>query len=129
MIEFLFELFLEILGQIVCELLTGFGWEALGNSLPTERKPRPWLASVGFFLMGLAAGLLSLLLFPIRVTQRVLFAGVSLILSPLGTGLAMQWLGDVMEQRGGKRPVLFTFRAGAIFAFGMALVRFVYFER
>lgn len=40
----------------------------------------------------------------------------------------MQRLGDLWEERGKPRPVLFWFRAGAVFAFGMALARFVYIE-
>ena len=52
--------------------------------------------------------------------------GLSLIVSPLVTGLVMQTIGDMVADRDGDRPVLFSFRAGAIFAFGMALVRFAY---
>jgi hypothetical protein len=48
------------------------------------------------------------------------------VLSPIGTGIAMHWIGEFWRERG--RPALFSFRAGAIFAFGMALVRFVYLE-
>ena len=79
--------------------------------------------------MGLIAGLLSLVVLGTRVTPRAVFPGVSLVLSPLVCGLAMHWLGEFWEAREQDRPVLFTFRAGAIFAFGMALVRFLYFER
>jgi hypothetical protein len=79
--------------------------------------------------MGLVAGVLSLLLFGSRLTQRGPIPGLSLVASPLGTGLAMHWLGEFWREREKDRPALFTFRAGAIFAFGMALVRFLYFER
>jgi hypothetical protein len=79
----------------------------------------------GHFLTGGIAGALSLLLYANRVTRDALFPGISLILSPLGTGLAMQWLGDRWREDT-QRPVLFTFRGGATFAFGMALVRFLY---
>jgi hypothetical protein len=53
--------------------------------------------------------------------------GLSLVLAPIGTGVvAMHGLGEFWLRRGMDRPALFSFRAGAIFAFGMALVRFVY---
>lgn len=128
MIELIFELFLEILAQIVFELFTSFGWESLKKPKTPERKRRPLFADAAQFLMGVAAGVLSLFLFPARLTQRILFPGISLILSPLGTGLAMHWLGEAWEQRGRRRPALFHFRAGALFALGMALVRFVYLQ-
>ena len=66
---------------------------------------------------------------PTRVIAgRRPFRGVSLLLSPLGTGLAMHILGEFWSNRGKERPALFSFRAGAAFAFGMALVRFLYLE-
>ena len=46
-------------------------------------------------------------------------------------GLIIQFVFEVLavwERRGRERPALFSFRAGAICAFGMALVRFSYFE-
>jgi len=133
MIEFIFELLVqlivEILGQIVFEFATALGWESLKDSVRRERKATPVLAGIGHLLMGMTAGVLSLFLFGSRLTQRGPFPGISLILSPLGTGLAMHWLGEFWRDRGKDPPVLFTFRAGAIFAFGMALVRFLYLER
>ena len=132
MIEFIFELLLqlvlEILGQILFEFATAFGFESLKDSVRREREVTPLLASFGHFLMGSMAGVVSLVLFGSRLTQRALFPGISLIASPLGTGLAMHWLGEFWRERGRDRPVLFTFRGGAVFAFGMALVRFLYLE-
>jgi hypothetical protein len=43
-------------------------------------------------------------------------------------GIVMHWLGEFWRARGRDTPILFSFRSGAIFAFGMALVRFVYVE-
>ena len=54
--------------------------------------------------------------------------GLSLGLSPVGTGIAMHWLGEMWRDRGKDPPALFSFKAGALFAFGMAVVRFVYLE-
>ena len=126
LLELLFELVIEVAGQILFELLTAFGWESL-DSLP-ERKSRPVLARVGQFLMGVAAGVLSLLVFGERLVPRSVIPGLSLVLSPIGTGIAMHWIGEWWPERGRPRPALFSFWAGAIFAFGMALVRFVYLE-
>jgi len=40
----------------------------------------------------------------------------------------MRLVGDFWEPRQGWRPALFTFRGGALFAFGMAVVRFGYLQ-
>ena len=42
--------------------------------------------------------------------------------------MAVHWIGEFWREHGRDRPTLFSFRAGAILAFGMALVRFVYLE-
>jgi hypothetical protein len=78
--------------------------------------------------MGLCAGIFSLLLFGRRLIARSPIPGLSLILSPIVTGIAMDRIGEFWRERGRDRPALFSFRAGAVFAFGMALVRFVYLE-
>lgn len=92
----------------------------------SERESTPLLAGIGHFLTGLCAGGLSLLIFGRALIAHPLIPGVSLILSPIGTGMAMRAIGEYWVERGRDRPALFSFRAGAIFAFGMALVRFVY---
>ena len=86
------------------------------------------LAGIGQFLAGLGAGLLSLGVFRARLLPRATLPGISLVLSPLGTGIVMHLLGELWRTRGKDPPMLFTFRAGAIFAFGMALVRLWYFS-
>jgi hypothetical protein len=106
--------------------VTGLGWEWLKPSERPHRVITPVLAATGYFVMGICAGILSLFIVPRRLVSDSLLPGVSLMLAPLGTGLAMHWLGERWRDRGREPPALFSFRAGAIFAFGMALVRFVY---
>jgi hypothetical protein len=113
---------------VIVEFLTALGWKSLTDSVGRESESTPVLAAVGHLLLGLAAGVISLLIFPRRLTPHSPMPGLSLLLSPIGTGVAMHWLGEFWRERGRDRPVLFSFRAGAIFAFGMALVRFVYVE-
>ncbi len=126
--ELLLQLILDIVGQIIFEIAAGLGWESLKNAVRRERKSNPALAWIGHFLLGLIAGTLSLLIISERIFARPTFPGVSLLLSPLGTGVIMELIGDLWLKRGKDRPVLFSFGAGAIFALGMALVRFVYLE-
>lgn len=128
MFELLFQLVLDIAGQILFEVLTSLGWESLKDSVRPERERTPVLAGFGHFLMGLLAGVVSLLVFGTRLVPRPVIPGLSLILSPIATGIAMHIIGEWWRERGRDRPALFSFWAGAIFAFGMALVRFVYLE-
>jgi hypothetical protein len=131
-IEFLLELLLqlvfEVVLQIVLEIAAALGWESLKHSLRREHESKVFLASLGHFLLGVMAGFASLLVFDQRLTPRAAVPGLSLILSPLATGMTMNWLGKFWRRRSRERPALFTFRGGAIFAFGMALVRLVVFR-
>ena len=118
---------LEIAGQIFFEVLTGFGWDWVDSRRPAHERG-PVLAGFGYLLMGLMAGVLSLLAFGTRLVPRPPIPGLSLVLSPIATGIAMHSMGEWWRQRGRDRPALFSFWPSAIFAFGMALVRFVYLE-
>jgi hypothetical protein len=124
--ELVLQLVLDIAGQVFFELLTAAGWGSADS--PGAERRRPVLAGLGQFSVGVIAGVLSLLAFRTRLVPRPLIPGVSLALSPIATGIVMQRLGDWWSGRGRERPVLFSFWAGAIFALGMALVRFVYLE-
>ncbi len=127
MLEFLFQVVVEVIGQILFEVVFGVGSESLKHSSGREGRSHPVLAAIGHFLMGVIAGGVSLLLFNERLLSRSAFPGLSLLLSPLATGAAMHVIGARWENEE-ERPRLFSFRAGATFAFGMALVRFYYFE-
>ena len=108
--------------------MTGLGWESLKEARLAKREANPFLAAIGYFITGVFAGVLSLLVLGGRVLPETRVPGLSLVLSPLGTGIAMQWIGEFWEERGRARPALFTFASGAVFAFAMALVRFVHIE-
>ncbi len=90
-----------------------------------RRHANPVLAGLGYALIGALAGALSLLILPRRVLPVVGVRGASLILAPLATGLLMKTYGDFRRRRGHTTTGLATFWGGAIFAFSMALVRFL----
>jgi hypothetical protein len=122
----LFEVLLEGIGQVVVEGLVRLGWESLRDSVRPARESRPLLAGIGHFLLGTLAGGVSLGIIPHRLVPQSPLPGLSLLLSPLGNGLVMHAVGRWWDDRPSDRPSVFTFSAGAIFAFGMALVRFVW---
>src|SRR5262245_11392720 len=128
LLELLLQILIEIVGEVIFELFVTLGWESLTESLRPERRLPPVMTALGQFLAGLCAGVVSLLTVSRRLSPDSPWPGISLFLAPLGTGLVMQRLGEIWEERGKSRPALFSFRAGAVFAFGMALARFVYIE-
>lgn len=125
--ELLLQLVLEVVGQIVVEIAAGLGWESLQAPWRPEREASPFLRGIGCFLLGLAGGVLSVLLVNSRLVPQSTLPGINLVLSPICTGIAMHVIGEWWGDRR-RRPALFSFWTGAIFAFGMALVRFIYFE-
>jgi len=86
------------------------------------------LAAMGHLLLGALAGAASLAVIPHRLVPSSPLPGLSLVLSPLGNGIVMQAIGRWWDTRPDDRPALFTFTAGAIFAFAMALVRVLWFR-
>jgi hypothetical protein len=126
--EFLVALLWEILLQIVFNFVADLGIESLRHAARREGKAHPIWAAFGHFFMGLIAGALSLLVVRHRMAAPYLFPGLSLILAPLGNGVAMHTLGEWWRRRGRPAPVLFTFRAGVLFAGGMQLMRVLYFR-
>ena len=131
LLEILVALLLEFVVQVVLNVafnfLAALGIESLKHAIRREGDAHPVLAMLGHFLLGLGAGGLSLLLVRQPMAAPFLFPGLSLIVAPLGNGLAMHLLGAWWWRRGHRRPVMFTFPAGAVFAGGMQLVRVLYF--
>jgi hypothetical protein len=86
-------------------------------------------AGLGALLLGAVAGAITRVVWPGRIVAPGPLPSLSLLLSPVITGLAMDRYGEWRETRGGSRSFLATFWGGALFAFGMALVRFLWTER
>lgn len=111
--------------QVVGEILLEFGVTSARESLQQRTKAHPVLAGLGVFLLGGIAGLITRLIWPSGVFQPGPVSGLSLLMSPLVTGMIMDRYGEWRESRGSSRSFIATFWGGALFAFGMALVRFV----
>jgi hypothetical protein len=110
--------------QMLLEMLVDVLWAVMRTVfLRPERSTA--LAVVGIFPLGGAAGWFSLLIWPERVLQASRVPGLSLILSPLLVGLAMQAWGEYRRRNGHATTKVATFAGGAAFAFGTALVRFI----
>ena len=118
---FLWELAVELAGDLLIEV----GVAAVVESLQRPTEARSWVAAIGVLILGALAGLLVVVVLPTRILSPGPVAGASLVVSPLVNGFAMERYGRWRERRGGARSSLATFRGGALFAFAMALVRFL----
>jgi hypothetical protein len=121
----LWEIFLQIVGQVLLEA----GFRAAGESFSERTRVQPVFAGIGIIVMGAVAGAIASLVWPTRIFQPGPVRGLSLIVSPIVTGLVMERYGQWREDRGWSRSSLATFQGGALFAFSMALVRFLWVGR
>ena len=119
--EVLFEALFEFALQIVLELLVEFGLRRAGGG---DRKPvSPWLAAVGYVLLGVAVGWVSVLVFPTLFLQSPAARWANLLLAPIAAGAVMALLGSWRRRKGQRLVRLDTFAYGYLFAVAMAVTR------
>ena len=121
-VELILELFGEVLLQIVFEALAEAGLHIVKR--PDRAPAHPALLVVGYALLGLIAGALSLLVLPESLMHTRNGRIACLLLAPVASGLAMGLLGAWRQRRGQGVVGLDRFAYGYLFALGMALVRF-----
>lgn len=121
MLEFLFEIAGEFILQIVLEALVELGFHTIAE--PFRKTPNPWLATLGYVLLGSVLGGLSLLVFPLHLVGGGLRVA-NLVITPIAAGLLMCLMGVWRARR--DQPVLRIdrFAYGYVFALSLALVRF-----
>ena len=118
----LFEIALELTGNLVVD----FGWRSLGQTITPREDRNPILAGIGYALLGLVAGGVSLLIFPESFARSEKFHGISLLVSPVMAGLGMAGLGWLLKRSGKRVMRLDSFTYGFVFALPMAIIRFLY---
>jgi hypothetical protein len=77
-------------------------------------------------LLGGLVGGLSLLIFPDSFLHTESLKLVNLFVTPVALGLIMVLIGKLREKKGQEKVKLDKFSYGFLFAFGMALVRFIW---
>ena len=137
MFELLFALLFELFALLLA-LLAEFAIELAGAALldlilrgiaevfDTSQFQNPMLAALGYVFMGGTAGGFSLALFPHPLVHPSRIHGISLIISPAVTGLARWLVGSVLRKKGTQITRIASFSYAAVFAFGIALVRFLF---
>lgn len=90
------------------------------------RSANPWIAAAVYPCMGAVIGFETVDLLPHRLFPvRPPFPGISLLLAPLGAGLLMHCFGLWRRKRAHDSSWLSTFWGGAVFAFSIALSRWI----
>jgi hypothetical protein len=126
--EFIFEILLQFFGEILLQLLFELIAELGLRSLtaPFEKPKNAVLSAIGFALWGAIAGGISLLVFPNSPITSIEFRKVNLILTPLIVGGVMMLIGRERDKRGQILVRLDRFGYAFVFAFTMAVVRFIW---
>jgi hypothetical protein len=124
--EFLFEIVLQFLGeimlQIFLECIFEIGFHSVSNTIKTPKNT--FWAAIGFVLWGVIGGGISLLTFPKSMIHNRDFRAVALIAIPLVAGFCMTILGKIRSSKGQGIIRMDRFFYAFVFAFTMALVRF-----
>jgi hypothetical protein len=127
MIELLLELLLELFGDFLLEFALAARFDlalrGIARVFETFRFKSAVLATISYLLFGVSAGCLSLAIFPHRLVHASRLHGISLLLSPLATGVAMSLLGSALSRYGEKPTRIESFRYGFALAFGIAIIR------
>ena len=135
--EFFIEILLEVLkalleagGEVLIQMVVELFGEVVGHGMrETFRRPKPlvpWLAAIGYLAWGALAGGLSLWLFPDNFITTPWLRIANLFLTPLLVGLMMAKLGAWRRNRAQEPIRLDSFSYGFCFAFGTALVRYIW---
>jgi hypothetical protein len=130
MFEFLFDLIVGLILEFGIELggavLLDLVMRVIAKVFDSSRFQNAFLAFFAYLFFGVAMGAFSLLLFPHHLFHPSRFHGLSLIISPVITGLAMWLLGTELLEKGKQITRIESFGYAAVFAFGMALMRFLF---
>ena len=119
----LFEFIAELVLQIVFEAVAELGLHTLRQPF---RRLNPWLAGFGYVILGAIAGAVSLWLFPALFIKKPWLRVLNLVATPLAAGALMAALGEWRRRRNEVLILLDRFSYGFLFAFSMALVRFIW---
>ncbi|MBC7933430.1 MAG: hypothetical protein H7Z38_22950 [Rubrivivax sp.] len=124
--ELLFQFLLEIILQVIGEALVETVSQKLWGALSERKTLGVALALILYLGLGVITGWLSTLIFPHAFIRSSKLHGISLLITPTIAGLAMSGIGWIRRRQG--KPVLRldTFGYGFVFAFGMALIRFLF---
>jgi hypothetical protein len=121
-IEMLLEAFMQIVGEAIIALIV----RSTRNVVAESKEMSPVLAASGYLLLGVTCGAVSVFIFPHPIIHPSKFHGISLLLSPVITGLVMAQVGLVLQRKDKNTVRIESFWYGFTFALGMAFIRFFF---
>jgi nitroreductase len=124
LIELLVEVFGELLLQLLFEGLAEIGLHVFRKRSGGEVERSAWLRALGYVLLGLLAGGLSLWVHPQSFIHASAGRLGNLLLAPVAMGLSMAIVGAWRQKRGQQTLGIDHFAYGYLFALSMSLVRF-----
>lgn len=126
--EIIFEILLQFLGEMLLQLFFEFLVEQGLRSLadPFEKPRNALLSTIGIFLWGAIAGGISLLVLPTSLITNLGFRKLNLVITPLMAGAIMMLIGRARGKRGQNLVRIDRFGYAFVFAFAMAIVRFIW---
>lgn len=119
------ELLGEFLLQLLAEGIVDIANRVLGEVLETARARNVVVSTLSYSVFGALAGVLSISIFPHPLVRPSRIHGISLLVSPVATGLAMSSIGSMLRRRDKRVVQIESFGYGFAFAFAMALTRFI----
>ena len=124
--EFLLQIFLEFLLQVVGGVITDVVLHALSRFIRSRRTLNALVTLIMYLGLGLFVGWLSILILPEAFVRSSNLHGISLLITPVLAGFTMSALGWIRLRQRKTLIRLETFSCGFIFAFAMALIRLLF---
>jgi hypothetical protein len=121
----IFELFAEVVLEVLCEAGFSALLRFIRGVFSEWEFESPIFAGFSYFLFGVVAGIASFFLFPHPLIHPSRFRGISLLISPLATGLIMSQIGMFLRRRSKRTVRIESFLYGFAFAFGMTVIRLI----
>jgi len=123
-LEIVLQIFGEFLIQLFAEALVDLGFASVGEALKRPLAGRPFLAALGYVILGSLAGALSVWVVPHSLIASPALRLANVFLTPLLVGLCMVGIGSWRVRHGRDKSLLNRFSHGFIFAFSFAIVRY-----
>jgi len=120
------ELFGEVVIEVVGEALTALIFRSFRNVFGESMAFGAILAALGYLVLGVAYGGLSVILLPHPLIHPTRFHGASLVISPIITGLIMAQIGLVRRRNDKDVLRVESFGYGFTLALGVAIIRFLF---
>lgn len=132
-LSFLIEGLLEVLAEALLSGIIELAFDLLFGLLGESRLSDDWHRMIKTKLtlaamLGAMVGAISVLVQPRRILPAAPVAGISVVLSPIVAGILMGRYGEWRRSRGSATSLLATFWGGALFALGLASVRFYFLD-